>query len=120
MNANKLLNGLSLILLVQFFGTLIIDYFNVKFPPALFGMILMSIFLLTNVIKVEWVEDTCQLLLQKMGILFLPAGVSIMLYLDIIAKESLAILATVFISTIVITIVTGLSVDFLLRKGGNK
>lgn len=51
--------------------------------------------------------------------LFLPAGVSILLYLDVILAESTAIVATVIISSFMILIVTAVFLNFMLKsKGG--
>ena len=48
--------------------------------------------------------------------LFVPAGVSILLYADTIFQESLAIFATIVVSSIIVMVVTGLTVDFMLKR----
>ena len=82
-------------------------------------MILLLVLLLTGVIRVRTIEDVCDILIEKMGMLFLPAGVSILLYLDVILAESTAIVATVIISSFMILIVTAVFLNFMLKsKGG--
>lgn len=120
MNSHSLLTGFTILLFIQFIGTYIIGIFHIPLPPALLSMILLAIVLLTNFIKVTWVEDACTVLIEKMGMLFVPAGISILLYKDAILKEWFAIFATIFFSSIVVIIVTGLFVDILLRKRGGK
>lgn len=120
MNSHSLLTGFALLLFIQFIGTCIIGFFNISLPPALLGMILLTIALLTNVIKMNWVEDTCTVLIEKMGMLFVPAGISILLYKESILKEWFAIFATIFFSSVIVIVATGLFVDILLRKGGKK
>ena len=97
-------------------GTWIIGALHIPLPPALLGMVLLTIALLTNVIKINWVEDTCTVLIEKMGMLFVPAGISILLYKDAILKEWFAIFATIFFSSIIVIVTTGLFVDILLRR----
>ena len=90
-----------------------------KFPPALLAMLLLLALMLKDIIRPRTVEDVCDILIEKMGMLFLPAGVSILLYLDIIVAESTAIIATVLISSLLILVVTALFLNFMLKgKGG--
>lgn len=116
MNSHSLLTGFAILLFIQFVGTWIIGALHIPLPPALLGMILLTIALLTNVIKINWVEDTCTVLIEKMGMLFVPAGISILLYKDAILKEWFAIFATIFFSSIIVIVTTGLFVDILLRR----
>ena len=116
MNSHSLLTGFAILLFIQFVGTWIIGVLHIPIPPALLGMILLTIALLTNVIKINWVEDTCTVLIEKMGMLFVPAGISILLYKDAILKEWFAIFATIFFSSIIVIVATGLFVDILLRR----
>lgn len=120
MNSHSLLTGFAILLFIQFIGTCIIGIFHIALPPALLGMILLTMALLSNIIKINWVEDTCTILIEKMGMLFVPAGISILLYKNAILKEWFAIFATIFFSSIIVIITTGLFVDILLRKGGKK
>lgn len=118
MNTHTLFTGFAIILLIQFISTWLLATFAISFPPALLGMIILTILLLTNYIKIEWVEATCTVLIEKMGMLFVPAGVGMLLYLDIIAKEWLPLFATIFITSIVIMVATGLFIETLLKKKG--
>lgn len=120
MNSHSLLTGFAILLFIQFVGTWIIGVLHIPIPPALLGMILLTIALLTNVIKINWVEDTCTVLIEKMGMLFVPAGISILLYKDAILKEWFAIFATIFFSSVIVIVATGLFVDILLRRRRKK
>lgn len=51
-------------------------------------------------------------------VLFIPAGVSIILYFDLIKAELVPIIISVVVSTIVVLIVTGKLVDFLQERWG--
>lgn len=117
MNSNTLFTGFACLLLVQFIATLLLFFSGISFPPALLGMIILTLLLLGKVIKISQVEDACTLLLEKMGMFFVPAGVSIILYADIIFAESFAIFATIIVTSIIITAVTGMTVEFLLKRG---
>ena len=50
--------------------------------------------------------------------LFVPAGVGVMVYFDLIAQQWLPLVLATAVSTAAVIAVTGLTANFLLRKGG--
>ena len=119
MTPSSILKGTAVLLLLQGGSTIVLNLCGFKFPPALLAMLLLLALMLKGIIRPRTVEDVCDILIEKMGMLFLPAGVSILLYLDIIVAESTAIIATVLISSLLILVVTALFLNFMLKgKGG--
>ena len=88
MTAGSILRGIAILLALQWVSVLFLQALHIAFPPALLGMILLAVLLLTGVIREESVEDACTILIEKMGMLFLPAGISMLLYLDIIKLKA--------------------------------
>ena len=119
MTPSSILKGTAVLLLLQGVSTIVLNLCGFKFPPALLAMLLLLALMLKGIIRPRTVEDVCDILIEKMGMLFLPAGVSILLYLDVIVAESTAIIATVLISSLLILVVTALFLSFMLKgKGG--
>ena len=119
MTPSSILKGTAVLLLLQGISTIALNLCGFKFPPALLAMLILLALMLKGIIRPRTVEDVCDILIEKMGMLFLPAGVSILLYLDIIVAESTAIIATVLISSLLILVVTALFLNFMLKgKGG--
>ena len=116
MTPTKLLHGLAIILFLQWLSTAIISFLGIPFPPPLLGMLILTALLCTGVIKENYIEDICTALIDKMALLFLPAGVSMILYLDVIKAELLPISLTVLISSVIILCSTALVLEMLLRK----
>ena len=116
MTPTKLLQGLSILLALQWLSTEIIAFLGIPFPPPLLGMLILTALLCTGVIKENYIEDICTALIGKMALLFLPAGVSMILYLDVIKAELLPISLTVILSSIIILCSTALVLEMLLRK----
>ncbi len=116
MTPTKLLHGLAIILFLQWLSTAIISFLGIPFPPPLLGMLILTALLCTGVIKENYIEDICTALIDKMALLFLPAGVSMILYLDVIKAELLPISLTVLISSVIILCSTALVLEILLRK----
>ncbi len=116
MTPTKLLQGFSILLLLQWLSTEIIAFLNIPFPAPLLGMLILTALLCTGIIKENYIEDICTALIDKMALLFLPAGVSMILYLDVIKAELLPISLTVLLSSLVILTSTALVLEALLRK----
>ena len=123
MTASSLLQGFALLLFLQWISTEIIAFLGIPFPPPLLGMLILTALLCTGVIKENYIEDICTALIDKMALLFLPAGVSMILYLDVIKAELLPISLTVILSSVIILCSTALVLEMLLRrteKGGQQ
>lgn len=116
MTPTKLLQGLSILLALQWLSTEVIAFLGIPFPPPLLGMLILTALLCTGVIKENYIEDICTALIDKMALLFLPAGVSMILYLDVIKAELLPISLTVILSSVIILCSTALVLEMLLRK----
>ena len=116
MTATKLLQGFAILLLLQWLSTVIISLLEIPFPPPLLGMLILTALLCTGIIKENYIEDICGALIDKMALLFLPAGVSMILYLDVIKAELLPISLTLVLSSLVILSSTALVLEIFLRK----
>ena len=116
MTPTKLLHGLAILLALQWLSTEVIAFLGIPFPPPLLGMLILTALLCTGVIKENYIEDICTALIDKMALLFLPAGVSMILYLDVIKAELLPISLTVILSSVIILCSTALVLEILLRK----
>ena len=116
MTPTKLLQGLAILLALQWLSTEVIAFLGIPFPPPLLGMLILTALLCAGVIKENYIEDICTALIDKMALLFLPAGVSMILYLDVIKAELLPISLTVILSSVIILCSTALVLEILLRK----
>ena len=92
-------------------GEVIVWATGIKLPSSIIGMLLLTFFLKTKIVKLEWVEKLSQFLLANLGFFFVPPGVAIMLYLDVIQKELLPIV----MATILVLVVTGHMHQFVVK-----
>ena len=76
-------------------------------PSSIIGMLLLTFLLKVKVIKLEWVETISNFLVKNMGFFFVPPGVALMLYFDIIGKEIVPIVLATTLSTMLVLVVTG-------------
>ena len=98
-------------------GELIAFLTEIKLPSSIIGMLLLTLFLKLGWIKLEWVQGLSNFLVANLGFFFVPPGVALMLYFDIIAAEFWPIVIATLISTILVLVTTGW-VHQLVRKYG--
>ena len=88
-------------------GELIVFLTCIKLPSSIIGMLLLTLFLKLGWIKLHWVQGMSDFLVANLGFFFVPPGVAIMLYFDIIRAEFWPIVIATFISTLLVLVVTG-------------
>lgn len=120
MNPSSLLKGFAFLLILQWLSTQIIAFLQIPFPAPLLAMLLLTGLLCTGIVHENQIDHICEALIEKMSMLFLPASVSMILYLDIITAELVPILIIVFVSSFLVLSCTGLVLEFFLRKQGRR
>ena len=100
-------------------GELIVWLTGISIPSSIIGMLLLTALLQMKVFKLEWVKGMSDFLISNLGFFFVPPGVALMLYFDIIKAELLPIVLATVISTMLVIITTGWT-DQCLRKLNKK
>ena len=88
-------------------GELVVWLTVVKLPSSILGMLLLTLFLKLGWIKLHWVQGMSDFLVANLGFFFVPPGVALMLYFDIIRAEFWPIVTATVISTLLVLVVTG-------------
>ena len=78
-----------------------------KLPSSIIGMLLLTLFLKLGWIKLHWVQGLSDFLVANLGFFFVPPGVALMLYFDVIAAEFWPIVIATIVSTALVLVVTG-------------
>jgi holin-like protein len=111
-----MLRGLTLLLICQLIGEATVRGLGLPVPGPVLGMALLFCgFLLRGGIPKD-VELVGSTLLQHLSLLFVPAGVGVMLYLPLFAAEWQAIAASLVFSTLLTIAVTALIMKWLLPR----
>ena len=109
-----------LLLSIYFAGEILSKFLNLPIPGNIVGMILLFVLLTSNIIKVEKVENLANFFLDHLAFFFIPAGVGLMNSFADIKSSALKILIICIVTTIIVMAVTGLTVQFIINKFGNK
>ena len=88
-------------------GELLIYLTHIPLPSSIIGMLLLTLLLKLKIIRLEWVRSISEFLVSNIGFFFVPPGVAVMLYFDVIKAEFVPIVAASVISTVLVLAVTG-------------
>jgi putative effector of murein hydrolase LrgA (UPF0299 family) len=123
--------SLSLILLCQLAGDVIVRGFALPVPGPVVGLMLLLLLLLARdrfaplargPLQGGGVETASRGLLANLSLLFIPAGVGVVQKLDLLAEHGIAIIAVLAISvvvTLLATVTTFLFASRLMARGGD-
>lgn len=100
-------------------GELVVWLTGIGIPSSILGMLILTALLQMKVINLDWVKGISDFLIGNLGFFFVPPGVALMLYFDIIRAEILPIVVATVISTILVLVTTGWT-DQYLRQLNNK
>lgn len=96
-------------------GEFIVWLTGITIPSSILGMLLLTALLKVGIVKLEWVETCSDFLVKNMGFFFVPPGVALMLYFDIIRAEFIPIVVATVLSTVLVLVATGWT-HILTRK----
>ncbi len=88
-------------------GELLVYLTGIKLPSSIIGMLLLTLLLKLGWVKLEWVKGLSDFLIGNLGFFFVPPGVALMLYLDVIKAQFLPIMVAILVSTALVLVVTG-------------
>ena len=111
----KIIRQIGIIFTVCWLSILVEKALPFSFPASVIGMSLLFICLLTGVLKIEHIQEKADFLLENMAFFFVPAGVSIINYFDVLKSAWLQLVAVCVISTVVTFAVTAWSVKLTVR-----
>ena len=110
--------GLILITLFYYFGVLL-NHLGVPIPSAVLGLLLIFFALIFKVIPLKLVDNTAQFMVKHMTLLFIPLLVVLPKISGRLKSDGVALLISVLISYLIVSLVTGILGEYLLvdKKG---
>ncbi len=102
-----LIQSLCLIFGFLALGDLVSFVFGLPIPGNVIGMMLLTVSLCRGWVDVKSVKPAADLLVQNMAFFFVPPGVGLLLYLDLLAREWFPLVVAYVVSTVVVLVVVG-------------
>ena len=122
----KIVYQIGIIFAVCWLSQLVEAVIPFAFPASVIGMIILFALLACGILKVSHIQEKSDFLLSNMAFFFIPAGVSIINYFDVLKSTALQLVVICLITTVITFGVTAASVRFTLflmnkvRKGEEK
>ena len=116
-----MLGALTTLLVFQLLGEVIVQFGGWPIPGPVIGLLLLFFTLVLRGALAEPLRDTANGILQHLSLLFVPAGVGVMVHFSRVSGEWLPILAATIISTALAIGVSALVMQALMRgrSGGS-
>ncbi len=111
----KILRQILIISAFASVGVLLSSIFNLPVPGNVLGMFLLLIALISGAARTEMIAEVTDFLLAHLAFFFLPPGVNLIRNLDLIRENWLPILGVFIISTLLVMVVTGLTIQYLRK-----
>ena len=108
--------GILIILLFLSVGKFLGSYLPFAFPSSIIGLILLFLSLNLGLIKVEWIMMSGSLLLKYLAVLFIPVGVGLINYLQLILDNWFVISFSFIFTTLLILLCVGHLYQYLNKK----
>lgn len=116
----KIFRQSIIILGIYLLGVFLSERFSLPIPGSLVGMIILLLLLILGIIKVKHVEEVSEFFMSHLAFFFIPAGVGIMRYFDILKSSFIEILIICVVCTSFVIVLTGKIVDYFVSRQGRK
>lgn len=118
----KIIKQLLLIFIILQMGVFTSNFIKsiILIPGSIIGMLILFILLMTNVINIDFLEQTSSFFLKHMGFFFIPLGVSLLRSLDILRETWIQLTIVLIISNIIVMFVAGKITEIFINKSNER
>ena len=89
-------------------------------PASIYGLVFMLIGLICGVIKLEQVNETATFLVEIMPIMFIPAGVGLLVSYDALKPNLVSVSVITLLTTVIVMGVTGVVAQIIMKHTKRK
>lgn len=108
-NVWQYLRAFIFIYLCLYVGNFLASLLPITIPGSIIGMLILFVLLALQIVPAKWVKPGCSVLIRYMALLFVPIGVGVMQYYDLLKAQYGPIVVSCFISTLVVFLVVSWS-----------
>lgn len=112
-----MLPAITILLVYQTIGEIAALWLGLPVPGPVIGMVMLFATLVARGSAPDNLRDTANGLLTHLSLLFVPAGVGLMIHIDRIRGEALPIIVSLVVSTALTIAVTALAFAWLRKRG---
>ncbi|HLR80439.1 MAG TPA: CidA/LrgA family protein [Bacillota bacterium] len=116
MDVIRMMLHIFILYIFYWIGTWVQTTFHLFIPGSVMGMVLFFILLLSKVFNPKWIEQGASLLIRHLPLLFLPATVGAIAYLELFSGRGLWLVGIVLFSTLLVMYSSGAMSQQLVKK----
>ena len=116
----KFIRQFLIIILISFAGELLHAILPLPVPASIYGLLILLAGLQTKVIPLKAVDEAGGFLIEIMPMLFIPAGVGLMVSWGALKPVIIPISIIIVVTTILVMAVSGRIAQFILKKEDKK
>ncbi|EPF15858.1 MULTISPECIES: CidA/LrgA family protein [Cedecea] len=103
------LRSFVLIYLCLYAGIFVASLLPIVIPGSIIGMLILFVLLSLQILPAKWVKPSCHLMIRYMALLFVPIGVGVMQYYDVLKAQFGPVVISCLISTLVVLVIVSWS-----------
>ena len=116
----KYVKQFLIILAISLIGELLKYVLPLPIPASIYGMVILFICLKTGLVKLEDVKDAGKFLIEIMPVMFIPAGVGLMVSWGVLKPLLLPVSIITVVSFLTVVGATGRTSQWLIRRERRK
>ena len=83
---------------------------------SIIGMLILLVLLFLEIVKEKDIEIISNFLLENMAFFFIPAGVGVMAYYELVSEDIFSFVSIIFITTFIALSLTAKVVDSIVKR----
>ncbi len=115
LRAVRFVAGLAVLFLFQWVGTRVVSFAHVPIPGSVAGMALLALCIRIHVVPLMLVRPAAEFLVRHLAVLYVPAGVALVLYVALLRDQWVAVAAAGVLSLVAVLLTVGTVVQRLER-----
>lgn len=116
----KYLRQFLIIIAVSCIGEILKYLLPLPIPASIYGLVIMLGLLLSKKLKLDSVKETAEFLVEIMPVMFIPAGVGLMVSWNQLAQILIPVCVITVVSFFLVMIATGKATDYLISRKEKK
>lgn len=89
-------------------------------PASIYGLIFMLVGLICGIIRLEQVDETATFLVEIMPVMFIPAGVGLLVSYDALRPNLVSVSVITLLTTVIVMGVTGVVAQIIMKRTKGK
>lgn len=106
---------LAIIFFICFLGEVLARLLPFNFSASVLSMLILLLLLAVRAVRLESIKASAQFFTSNMAVLFIPYGVKVLQYVDVIRENILLFLIIVLVTTPVVYGVTALTAQLVIK-----